>query len=83
MCCSEGNPTVGRGAFESFRSIQDLLSVVALCYVQLLSYDLKPVIGIQVINQMRKHKGMMTHKVFVLVPSLGCILVLVLLDLLH
>jgi hypothetical protein len=32
---------------------------------------------------MRKRWGMMTHKVFVLVLSLGCILLLVLLDLLH
>jgi hypothetical protein len=86
MCCSEGIPPFGRGAFKSSRSIQDLLSIVALHNVQLLSYDLKPVIGIQGVNRMRKCRGMMTHKVSVLVPSLGCILMLgillVLLDLL-
>jgi hypothetical protein len=83
MCRSEGIPPVGRGAFESSRSIQDLLSVVALCNVQLLSSDLKPVIGIQGINRMRKRRGTMTHKVSMLVLILGCILLLVLLDLLH
>jgi hypothetical protein len=76
VCRSEGIPLVGRDAFESSRSIQDLLSVVALRNVQLLSYDLEPVIGIQGINRMRKCRGMMTHKIFVLVPSLGCILML-------
>jgi hypothetical protein len=77
----EGIPPVGRDTFESSRGVQDLFSVVALCNVQLLSNDLKPVIGIQGINRMRKRRGMMTHKVSVLVPSLGCILLLVLLDL--
>ena len=76
VCRSEGIPPVGRGAFESSRSIQDLLSVVALHNVQLLSYDLKPFISIQGINRMRKCMGMMTHKISVLVPSLGCILML-------
>jgi hypothetical protein len=90
VCLSEGNPPVGCGAFESSRSIQDLLSVVALCNIQLLPYDLKPVIGIQGINRVRQRRGMMTHKIFVLVPSLGCILMLgillvllILLDLLY
>jgi hypothetical protein len=90
VCRSEGIPPVGRGAFESSRSIQDLLSVVTLRNVQLLSYDLKPFIGIQGINRMRKCMGMMTHKISVLVPSLGCILILgillvllILLDLLY
>jgi hypothetical protein len=87
MCCSEGIPPVGHGAFKSSKSIQDLLPIVALCNVQLLSYDLKPVIGIQAINRIKKRWGMMTHKVSMLVPSLECILLLgillVLLDLLH
>jgi hypothetical protein len=57
MCLSEGIPPVVRGAFKSSRGIQDLFSVVALCNVQLLSYDLKPVIDIQGINRMRKRRG--------------------------
>jgi hypothetical protein len=52
-------------------SIQDLLLVVALCDVQILSYDLKLVIGIQWINRMRKCRGMKTYKIYVLVPGLG------------
>jgi hypothetical protein len=83
MCRSEGIPSVGCGAFESSRGIQDLFSVVALCNVQLLSNDLKPVIGIQGINQMRESRGMMTHKILMLVLSLGYILLLVLLVLLY
>jgi hypothetical protein len=82
VCRSEGIPPVGRGAFESSRGVQDLFSVVALGNVQLLSKDLKPVIGIQEINRMRESKGMMTHKIPMLVTSLGCILLLVLLVLL-
>jgi hypothetical protein len=30
VCRGEGIPPIGRGSFESFRSIQDLLSVIAL-----------------------------------------------------
>jgi hypothetical protein len=73
---SEGIPLVGHGAFESSRSIQDLFSVIALCNVQLLFNDLKPVTGIQGIDRMRKRRGVMIHRVSVLVPSLGCILLL-------
>jgi hypothetical protein len=71
VCCSEGITPVGRDAFKASRSIQDLLSGVALCDVQLLFYDLKLVIGIQWINRMRKCRGMKTHKIYVLVPGLG------------
>jgi hypothetical protein len=71
VCYSEGIPPVGRGAFKSSRSIQDLFSVNALCSVQLLAYNLKP----------------MAHEISVFVPSLGCILMLgmmlVLLNLLY
>jgi hypothetical protein len=57
MCRSEGIPQVGRDTFESSRGIQDLISVIALCNVQLLSNDLKPVIDIQGINRMRESAG--------------------------
>jgi hypothetical protein len=89
MCRIEGIPSFKRGAFKSSRGVQDLFLVVALCNVQLISNDLKPVIGIQGIDRIRKCRGMMTHKVSMLVPSFGCILLLVLLvllvlfDLLH
>jgi hypothetical protein len=87
VCRSEGIQPVGRGAFKSFRSIQDLLSIIALRNVQLLSYDLKPFIGIQWINQLRKSRWLMAHEISLLVSSLGCILMLgillVLLNLLH
>jgi hypothetical protein len=47
MYRGEGIPPVRHGAFESSGGVQDLFSVIALCNVQLLSYDLKLVIGIQ------------------------------------
>ena len=34
MCRGEGIPPVGRGTFESSRSVQDLLSIIALGDVQ-------------------------------------------------
>jgi hypothetical protein len=71
VCYSEGIPPVGRVAFKSSRSIQDLFLVNALCNVQLFSYNLKP----------------RAHEISVFVPSLGCILMLgimvVLLNLLY
>jgi hypothetical protein len=62
MSCSEGIPPIGRGAYESSRGVQDLLSVIALHNVQLISNDLNSIIGMQGINRMRKCRGMMTHK---------------------
>jgi hypothetical protein len=50
VCRSEGIPLVGCDAFECSGGVQGLFSIVALCNVQLLSHDLKPVIGIQRIN---------------------------------
>jgi hypothetical protein len=73
---SEGIPQVGRDAFKSSRSIQDLFLVVALHNVQLLAYDLEPIIGIQWINRVRKGRWMMAHEISVFVLSLGCILML-------
>jgi hypothetical protein len=46
VCRSVGMPPVGRSAVKSSRSIQDLFSIIALRNVQLLGYDLKPVISI-------------------------------------
>jgi hypothetical protein len=78
MCRGEGIPPVGRGTFESSRSVQDLLSIIALGDVQFLPDDLKPVIGIQGVNCMRESKRVMAHKVSVLVSSLWCMLLLML-----
>ena len=84
----EGIPPVERSAFESSRSVQDLLSVVALCNVQFLSNDLKPVIGIQGVNHIRESRWVMSHEIPMLVSSLWCIrllmlVVLILFYLLH
>jgi hypothetical protein len=78
MCRGEGIPPVGRGTFESSRSVQDLLSVIALGDVQFLTNDLKPVIGIQRVYCMRESRRVVTHEVPVLVSSLGCMLLLML-----
>jgi hypothetical protein len=78
MCRGEGIPPVGRDIFESSRSVQDLLSVIALGDVQFLPDDLKPVIGIQGVNCMRESKRVMAHKIPVFVSSLGHILLLML-----
>jgi hypothetical protein len=78
VCRCEGIPPVGRGSLESSRGIQDLFPVVTLGDVQLLSDNLKPVIGIQRINRMREHWRVMTHKIPVFVSSQGCILLLLL-----
>jgi hypothetical protein len=82
VCCSEGIPPVGRGTLKPSRSVQDLFSGIALCNVQLLPDDLKPVIVIQGINQMREGRRVVAHEIPMFVPSLGCILLLVLLILL-
>jgi hypothetical protein len=84
MCRGEGIPLVGHDTFKSSRSVQDLLSVIALGDVQFLPDDLKPVIGIQGVNYMRESRQVMAHKVLVLISSLWCIplLMLVLLVLL-
>jgi hypothetical protein len=78
MCRGEGIPPIGRGTFKSSRSVQDLLSVIALGDVQFLPNDLETVIGIQGVNCMRESRRVMTHEIPVLVSSLWCILVLVL-----
>ena len=78
MCCCEGIPPIGRSSLESSRGVQDLLSVVALSYVQLLSNDFEPVIGIQRINRMRESWRVMTHEVPVLISGRGCILLMLL-----
>jgi hypothetical protein len=91
VCRCEGIPPVRRGAFESSRGVQDLLSVVALGDIQLFPKDVEPVIGIEGINRMREHRRMMAHKVPMLISDRGCILLLllvllillVLLNLLH
>ena len=76
MCRCEGIPPIGRSSLESSRGVQDLLPVVALSYVQLLSNDFEPVIGIQGINRMRECRRVMTHEVLVLISGRGCILLL-------
>jgi hypothetical protein len=78
MCRDEGIPPVGRGTFKSSRSIQYILSVIALGDVQFLPDDLKLVIGIQGVNFMRESRRVMAHKIPVLVSSLWCILLLML-----
>lgn len=78
VCCSEGIPPVGRGAFKPSRSVQDLFPVIALGNVQFLLDDLKAVISIQGINRMREIRRVVAHGVSVLVSSLGCILLLML-----
>jgi hypothetical protein len=78
MCRGEGIPPVECGTFESSRSVQDLLSVIALGDVQFLPDDLKPVISIQGVNCMRESRQVMAHKILVLVSSLWCMLLLML-----
>jgi hypothetical protein len=78
MCRGEGIPAVGRNTFESSRSVQDLLSIIALGDVQFLSNDLKPVIDIQGVNCMRKSRRVMAHKIPMLISSLWCLLLLML-----
>jgi hypothetical protein len=79
---SEGIPPVGRGTFKPSRNVQDLFPVIALGNVQLLPDDLKPIIDIQGINQMRESRRVVAHEIILLVSSLGCIMLLVLLILL-
>ena len=76
MCRSEGIPPVRRGTFESSRSVQDFLMVIALGDVQFLPDDLKPVIGIQGVNCMRESRRVMAHEIPMLISSLWCLLVL-------
>jgi hypothetical protein len=78
MCRGEGIPPVGRGTFESSRSVQDLLSVIALADVQFLPNDLKPVISIQGVNCMRESRRVMAHEIPMLISSLWCLLLLML-----
>jgi hypothetical protein len=78
VCRCEGIPPIGRGSLESSRGVQDFFLVVALGDVQLLSDNLKPVIGIQRINRMGECWWVMTHKIPVFVSSRGCILLLLL-----
>jgi hypothetical protein len=78
VCCSEGIPPIGQGTFKSSRSVQDLLSVIALGDVEFLFDNLKPVIGIQGVNRMRESRRVVVHKISVLVSSLWCILLLML-----
>jgi hypothetical protein len=79
MGCNVGIPPVRHGAFKSSRSIQDLLSVVALRNVQLLAYDFKSAIDIQWINRVRKSRWMIAHEIPMLIPGLGYILLLLVL----
>jgi hypothetical protein len=91
MYRGEGIPPVGRGTFESSRSIQDLFSVIALGDVQFLPDDLKPVIDIQGVNCMRESRRVMAHEILMLVSNLWCmsllmlvlLVLLILLNLLH
>jgi hypothetical protein len=46
--------------------------------IQFLPNDLEPVIGIQRINRMRKSWRVMAHKILMLIPSRGYILLLLL-----
>ena len=78
VCRGEGIPPIGRGSFESSRSVQDLLSVIALGDVQFLSNDLKPVIDIQRIYYMRESRRVMAHEIPMLISSWGCMLLLIL-----
>jgi hypothetical protein len=78
MCRGEGIPPIGRDTFESSRSVQDLLSVIALGDVQFLPNDLKPVIGMQGVYCMRESRRVIAHKIPVLVSSLWCLLLLML-----
>jgi hypothetical protein len=73
---SEGIPAVGRSAFQSPRSMQDFFSVVALSDVQLFSYDLKPIVGVQWINRVRESRWMMAHEISMFTSILGCVLLL-------
>ena len=78
VCRCEGIPPIERETLKSSRGVQDLLPVVALSDVQLLSDNLKSVIGIQRINRMRESWRVMAHKIPVLISSRGCILLLLL-----
>jgi hypothetical protein len=78
MCHGKGIPPIRHGSFESSRSVQDLLSVIALGDVQLLPNDLKPFIGIQRAYCMRESRQVMAHEVPVLISSSGCMLLLML-----
>jgi hypothetical protein len=81
VCRCEGIPPVGCGSLESSRGVQDLFPVVALGDVQLLSNDLEPVIGIQRINRMGECWRVMTHKIPMLFSGRGCILLMLLIQL--
>jgi hypothetical protein len=76
MCRGEGIPPVGCGTFESSRSVQDLLSFIALGDAQFLPDNLKPVISIQGVNCMRESRRVMAHEIPMLVSSLWCMLLL-------
>jgi hypothetical protein len=62
----------------SLRSVQDLLSIIALDDVQFIPNDLKPVIGIQGVNCMRESRRVMAHEIPMLISSLWCLLLLML-----
>jgi hypothetical protein len=78
MCRGEGIPPVGRDTFETSRSIQDLLSVIALGDVQFLPNDLKPVINIQGVYCLRESRRVMAHEIPMLISSLWCLLLMML-----
>jgi hypothetical protein len=73
---SVGIPPVGRNAFQSFVRIEGGLPVIALSDIQLLAYNLKPIIGVQRINRVRESRRMMAHEISMFIPSLGCVLML-------
>jgi hypothetical protein len=78
MCRGEGMPPIRHDIFKSSRSVQDLLSVIALGDVQFLPNELEPVIGIQGPDYMRESRQAMAHKIPMLVSSLWCMLLLML-----
>jgi hypothetical protein len=82
MCCSVVIPLVRCCSLKYSRSIHDSFPIGALSDIQLLTYYLKPVIRVQGINRVREGWRVVAHEFPMLVPGLGCILVLVLLILL-
>jgi len=87
VCSNICIPPVRCSSFQYSCSIQDLLTIITMCDVQLLVDDLQPVISIQRIHRVRKCGRMMTHELPVLVPGwlrgMGWLLVLLRLQVCH
>jgi hypothetical protein len=79
VSCCVCIPPVRGNFFKPPRCIHDLLMTIALRVIQLLANDLDPVISIQRIGGMREGGWMVAHELSMLVPSLGCILLWLLL----